>query len=160
MPAPAKLSECRDCKKPIRWATTRRGSKMPLDPDPVPDGNVVLEVDGVARVLSRGEQHQGPGARYASHFNTCPASKNWSGRSRDTGPRSDGGAARRRPAPANPVTSTVDAIRDAVWRLKTGAEPVLTANVLLCAAVQVLRANGRSTEELRDAVSRAAEVHT
>jgi hypothetical protein len=42
---------------------------MPLDADPVPDGNVIV-VMGVAYVV---ERPPGPGeVRYRSHFATCP----------------------------------------------------------------------------------------
>jgi hypothetical protein len=47
---------------------------MPLDIDPNPAGNVVIE-DGHAVVLAPGSDH--PGERWMPHFSTCP---NWSDR--------------------------------------------------------------------------------
>lgn len=64
--------KCRSCGKTIWWLTTTAGNTMPVDPEEVPDGNIVL-VDGKAHTL-RGdlfeEKHEGP--RYKSHFATCP----------------------------------------------------------------------------------------
>jgi len=37
---------CTSCMAPILWASTEKGKAIPLDRDPVPDGNLVLvEVD-------------------------------------------------------------------------------------------------------------------
>jgi hypothetical protein len=61
---------CRSCKAPIVWARhefTRRA--MPLDAEPVENGNVVLE-GNVARVVGPNVPVSGP--RYVSHFATCP----------------------------------------------------------------------------------------
>ncbi len=49
----AQLGKCRSCSKSILWVKTVNGSKMPLDPDPRPDGNVVSGWDGRARFLRR-----------------------------------------------------------------------------------------------------------
>ena len=71
---------CRSCKAEIRWAITTGGYLMPLDPDPVPDGNLRLET-----VLAG--EHKTPrvwvvplaqrtgddaGQLYKPHFATCP----------------------------------------------------------------------------------------
>jgi hypothetical protein len=77
-------SNCRSCKAPIVWAiTAAKGARMPLDPDPVDDGNVwvvrwkpdgtpivavALHADAVP-ILAR--------ERFVSHFTTCPDSKEW-----------------------------------------------------------------------------------
>lgn len=65
------MTVCRSCGAPIQWAHTATGGRMPLDPEPVPHGNVRL-VDGVAHVLSRGAAWDGVEPRYRSHFATCP----------------------------------------------------------------------------------------
>lgn len=65
------MNTCRACPAPVRWVRTEAGRAMPLDPVPVPEGNVQL-VGGVAHVLHKDEVPQ-PGARYVSHFATCPA---------------------------------------------------------------------------------------
>lgn len=68
-----KVSECRSCKEPIVWVTTRKGKKMPLDPDPVPNGPFIYDGDPEeARVVYIGEKDRYTGDRYASHFSTCP----------------------------------------------------------------------------------------
>jgi len=45
---------------------------MPVDFEPNPEGNIVLE-NGVACVLAKGEVTDQP--RYTSHFATCPQAK-------------------------------------------------------------------------------------
>lgn len=76
-------TECRACGAPIKMVTTEAGWRaappklMPIDVEPVEDGNVViLPASGAipprAKVLKKG-QDAPPGAlRYRSHFATCP----------------------------------------------------------------------------------------
>lgn len=66
--------ECASCGKPIRWVSGRNNKRMPLDPEPAPDGNIVIGEDGLARVLKRAELAALPAdtPRYRSHFSTCP----------------------------------------------------------------------------------------
>jgi hypothetical protein len=57
------------------WVVTDKGRRMPLDPEPVRDGNVVFTGeydDDVPRVryLHRDEAPDVP--TYKSHFATCP----------------------------------------------------------------------------------------
>lgn len=70
---------CRSCAAPIVWAiTAAKGNRMPLDPEPVPDGNVwIIEhpehgqpVIGVA--LQRSDIPADI-ETYVSHFVTCSA---------------------------------------------------------------------------------------
>lgn len=62
---------CRTCKAPIVWARTRTGMAIPLDPEPVPNGNV--EVAGPAgEVAASYVQAEPDVVRYVSHFATCP----------------------------------------------------------------------------------------
>jgi hypothetical protein len=72
LPPPAQA--CRSCDAPIRWVKTTTGKRMPLDAEPVPDGNLVL-VDGVATVVDA--DAAGTRERYTSHFSTCPQAKSW-----------------------------------------------------------------------------------
>lgn len=67
-------SRCRSCGAPIWWAVTEKGGRMPLDPDPVPDGNVVINNYGVAVVITPGDWTH-DGQRYVAHFATCPNAK-------------------------------------------------------------------------------------
>lgn len=76
---------CSSCRAPIRWAVHETtGRRMPLDPSPVADGNVVVvewrETSGVfalpvigvgAKALDRAVTRY----RYTSHFATCPNAK-------------------------------------------------------------------------------------
>lgn len=72
-------SSCRSCGKPMLWArTAATGSLIPLDPDPVPDGNLIL-ADGLASayvldttLFETPPPPAPPGKRYKSHFATCP----------------------------------------------------------------------------------------
>lgn len=80
MTAAGDLGRCDYCGKAIRWVATRKGKKMPLDPNPAPDGNVVLELEGIdrtpcARVLTKGEVAAGP--TYLSHFATCAKARHY-----------------------------------------------------------------------------------
>lgn len=70
------MSECKSCRAPILWAKTKAGKRIPLNAEPDPTGNVVIE-DGVAVVLRRGD---GPGPtvrRYTSHLANCGQAGLW-----------------------------------------------------------------------------------
>lgn len=45
---------------------------MPLDAEPVPDGNIWLDHEGFARYLKKGEVPPEGALRYVSHFSSCP----------------------------------------------------------------------------------------
>lgn len=69
---------CRSCNAPIVWAiTAAKGRNMPLDPEPVDDGNVwVIEhpLHGLP-VVGVALQHSdipGDVETFVSHFVTCP----------------------------------------------------------------------------------------
>lgn len=68
---------CRECDATIHWVTTERnGRPMPLDVDPVDNGNIVLvrTPRGIrARVFGVGITPDVPGPRRMSHHATCPA---------------------------------------------------------------------------------------
>lgn len=63
---------CRGCGMLIAWRTTTGGAWMPLDPDPVAAGNIVLQPDGRCRVLPRGERPDAGQPVYQSHWVSCP----------------------------------------------------------------------------------------
>lgn len=72
-----RLDSCRSCGAPIAWASTAAGHRMPVDPKPVLDGNVVLDSTGGstvprAVVYRPGDPSMPSGDRYKSHFATCP----------------------------------------------------------------------------------------
>lgn len=85
---------CHSCGVPIRFGLTAKGKRMPMDPTPVEDGNVVMDrleqvMDQLAagdqfspgqalphvRVLAKGEVVDPDVPRYVSHFSTCTAPK-------------------------------------------------------------------------------------
>lgn len=84
------MSNCRSCNAEIIWARTERGSKMPLDAEPVE--LPVTSGDGKARalfVLRDRSSFEGPlaiaawglnqktDAHYRSHFATCNDPAGW-----------------------------------------------------------------------------------
>lgn len=91
---------CKSCKAPIRWGRTDRGKGVPLDPEPVSDGNLLLDPDGgmvmldgdpvaelPVRHLHKGEEPGPAAVRYRSHFATCPDAEDWRGQGRDSAAR-------------------------------------------------------------------------
>jgi len=66
------MAECRSCHAPVIWVATTTGKQMPLDPIPVPDGNITLDTDQVAHVLPDAAHPPPDVPRYHSHFATCP----------------------------------------------------------------------------------------
>lgn len=75
------MAHCASCDREIRWVVTERGKRMPLDAEPVPDGNVELRVlDGqeTAIVHAAGQRPlTAVGPFYVSHFSTCPDAGSW-----------------------------------------------------------------------------------
>lgn len=81
------MSVCRSCEREIVWAeTSTTRSRIPLDPQPVPEGNVVLVpssvedapatafvLGGEALARARLDQRR----LYRSHFASCPHAARW-----------------------------------------------------------------------------------
>lgn len=74
-------TRCFSCDGRVIWKKTRDGKKMPVNADPVPSGNVVIEGE-YARVLTAHEIVDWKGDRYVSHFAVCPKAKTWRGKHR------------------------------------------------------------------------------
>lgn len=70
------ITECRSCHGPIVWCLTERGKRMPVDAVPVESGTFVKVAtqDGSPVMSAR---HAPEGARYTSHFATCPDAADW-----------------------------------------------------------------------------------
>lgn len=84
----ARSPRCSSCHRPILWALTTEGNRIPLDPTPGPDGKIILtgrDDDGVmiVRVIKKNDPAFEPslfdekpaghdGLRWTSHFATCP----------------------------------------------------------------------------------------
>jgi hypothetical protein len=77
------MSVCRSCGAEIVFAETERGKIMPIDKEPVANGNLGLfhrvdkngEPQPHVRSLSTEPQLFGDGPRYQSHFVSCPAAE-------------------------------------------------------------------------------------
>lgn len=65
------MSRCRSCAAEITWVKTTAGKMIPLDVEPVDQGNIVL-VDGRAVVTGQATLLGDEGPRYVAHFVTCP----------------------------------------------------------------------------------------
>lgn len=75
-----RIDACRSCDAAIIWATTAGGKAMPVDAEPVEDGNVELaSTNGhrgpVATVLTGPSLLGGPLRK--SHFATCKDADTW-----------------------------------------------------------------------------------
>jgi hypothetical protein len=80
----AAVSSCRSCSAPIVWCWSTRRVRIPIDADPVPDGNVtvldglplaegvVVVVDGVPGLFDPPDA-----PHYRTHFVTCPDAERW-----------------------------------------------------------------------------------
>jgi hypothetical protein len=69
------MNKCRSCGANVLWAKTDLGKSMPVDPEPVPDGNVELyrTPKGLQVVVHGKEFTPDPRATvHKSHFATCP----------------------------------------------------------------------------------------
>ena len=75
------MAECRSCGKEVIWAKVWvTGSPIPLDPEPVPDGNIVLRHKPYVEVLSTsqiGQAKKEKSPLYVSHFATCRDGDKW-----------------------------------------------------------------------------------
>lgn len=67
------MSVCRSCKAEIVWAVSEKtGKRLPLDPIPVPTGNLQIVGEAKGTPLVRFDL-DGDGPKYLTHFVTCPA---------------------------------------------------------------------------------------
>lgn len=82
------MSSCRSCGASITWAVAESGKRIPVDAQPVANGNLRLSQepgDGSftiqrARVTGSTIDLLDPtddGARYVSHYATCPDAADW-----------------------------------------------------------------------------------
>lgn len=66
------ISHCASCGQQIRWVTTVRSKRMPIDPGPLEDGTVMLLPNGRVRVLTAEEKQTSSATLFRSHFASCP----------------------------------------------------------------------------------------
>lgn len=77
------MTLCKSCHAKIFFALTEKGKRMPLDNDPVADGNLVIEASpaGLGEMpLVRAYDVVVDGAtsrRFVSHFATCDRASSW-----------------------------------------------------------------------------------
>lgn len=75
---PRKLDRCRSCQVTIFWAITDKRKRMPIDLEPDPSGNLVIEeIAGIVycHVTKQTQAMLGEENApelYLSHFATCP----------------------------------------------------------------------------------------
>lgn len=76
----ASVSKCKSCGDAILWAVTVESKRIPIDPVPSPDGNLVIQValHGTemehlrARAFEPLFDQKFERYRFKSHFATCP----------------------------------------------------------------------------------------
>lgn len=68
------MSTCLSCRKPVIWGITDAGKRIPVDPDPVADGNLAIGPENPPRVryLQKDDTTRPSEWRGVSHFATCP----------------------------------------------------------------------------------------
>jgi hypothetical protein len=73
------FDRCRSCNAPIRWAETEKGRRIPIDAQPVEDGNIVLQDRGKFRPPLAIVHFIPPQdvTVYKSHFATCKQANRW-----------------------------------------------------------------------------------
>ena len=78
------MSTCRSCGAEVLWAETTGGKRIPLDPEPVAAGALLVvkrrmspsgELVPLVRPVRRGEAPASP--RYQTHFASCPDADRW-----------------------------------------------------------------------------------
>lgn len=75
---------CRSCGQPVIWCITERLQAMPVDAEPVPDGNIQLVARPVgsfggrplAKILNVAQRF-GKTNLHTSHFVDCPQAAKW-----------------------------------------------------------------------------------
>lgn len=75
---PSARSTCRSCNAEIIWTVTRNGKRMPVDFEPTPTGDFVLDKESDGSFTSNRYSHfvhDESRPRRKSHFETCPNAK-------------------------------------------------------------------------------------
>lgn len=72
------MNTCKSCGAPIMWAETAKGHRIPIDPEPVLGGNILLShrdvepsLPPLATVFAHAFENSDE-PTYKSHFATCP----------------------------------------------------------------------------------------
>ena len=75
-----KKTKCRSCGAPIFWAKTEGNKNIPIDLEPVEDGNIGIrskDLEESRNPIARVIDWKWSGKRFVSHFVTCPQAKRW-----------------------------------------------------------------------------------
>ena len=70
-----KITYCSSCRARIIWTLTANDHRMPIDADPVENGNVVITgwIGPIPKTrVARVDEQLDAQPRYLSHFATCP----------------------------------------------------------------------------------------
>lgn len=81
------MTTCKSCRAEVVWTVTDKGEPMPIDPDSVPTGNLVVDFVRPGQPVDRrtgkplltnrshmaGLEDDSAEPRYVSHFVSCPA---------------------------------------------------------------------------------------
>jgi hypothetical protein len=70
-----RLEKCGSCSALMFWAVSERDKPIPMDPLPIPGGNMALRWAGghlTARVVPENDRAGYDGPLYQTHFLTCP----------------------------------------------------------------------------------------
>lgn len=83
------LPTCTGCGAPIRWVLTLGDKRMPIDPDPHPEGTIVrVDANGTVRAkVLTGTDLPAQDTAWRPHWATCPASGDYRRRQRATTPK-------------------------------------------------------------------------
>jgi len=77
-------STCKSCQQPLRWVRMNTGGLSPVNAEPDPTGNIVIE-NGIGRVLT-GDLFAAPAdpetPRFKSHFASCTEAEKYRKRGR------------------------------------------------------------------------------
>lgn len=68
---------CRSCQAPVIWVRTEAGKAMPVDAEPVPNGNLLLVAEQGKVIAYVREPDMLNTSRYVSHFVTCGQADVW-----------------------------------------------------------------------------------
>lgn len=73
------MTACKSCQAPVTWLHTESGLRIPVDVQPVADGNIRI-IGDVAHVVGATIDlldDTDDGTRYVSHFVSCESAAEW-----------------------------------------------------------------------------------